>query len=810
MKISHFIIIAFFLNLLAPVVLSQDLKEDKIVVIKGGEYIFHKVRKGETIFSLSQKYKVERKVLIYNNPMLIMGLKVGETIKIPYKGNLAPQDTRLEREKPSGFIRHKVKRRETPYFLAKKYGVSIEDLYHFNPGMKKLRKGAVIKIPQWDEKPEKAVSVDKPGAERGQRPTLPVEDMIVHRVKPGETLYSISKKYNRTIREILYYNPDARNLRIGMEIRLPKLISTENINEGKAAGKVGEYFIHTIETGETLYGLQKKYFVPREELIKANPVLKTGFPAGVQLKIPVKYLPHTGAKPVNEDAFIKHTVKKGETLYGLSTLYKIKIPEIKKYNPALESRDGLLMGEVILIPKPPIYGIVQPMGVPKEDSARVYEDYYKVEAVIETPEGCKPKQNQFFFETYQVGLLLPLFLEANDTLNIKPVEDGGPADEELVDTETELGKDTVDTIIEDSTSEVQSKRFYLNSENFLYFYEGVLIAIDSMKKRGISIDLHVFDTKRDSYTVDSIVATDEFRNLDLIIGPIYPSLQKVVADYAYKNRIPMVSPLSSNSSLTGQNPYYFQVNPSYSYLLSQTAELIAEEYFDSNFIVFKTNADKNNPEELLVRLCHEKLFNSGYYSSHNDVSFSIYDFYNQGGFGIPRILSKEKENVFIVPSSSEGEISVAVSNINNYAGQYDITFIGTNKYHQYESISQEYFHNVKLKYISPYWIDYSSVVVNDFYAKFRDIFKTEPNQFSIQGYDVSFYFLNALYDYGKDFFSCLPYLNVGLVQGNYNFVKVSQMGGYMNHGCSVISYNRDYTVSREREIGLVKPVSVQK
>jgi hypothetical protein len=77
-------------------------------------------------------------------------------------------------------------------------------------------------------------------------------------------------------------------------------------------------------------------------------------------------------------------------------------------------------------------------------------------------------------------------------------------------------------------------------------------------------------------------------------------------------------------------------------------------------------------------------------------------------------------------------------------------------------------------------------------------FSTEPNQFSSQGYDVAFYFLNAMYSYGKNFYDCLPYMNVKLVQGNYRFEKVSNFGGYMNHGLSLIWYKNDYTVVKEK------------
>ena len=142
------------------------------------------------------------------------------------------------------YIVHKAQRRETPYFIAKKYGISIDDIYTYNPGIKRLRKGDVIRIPQW--KKETIVIDTTPKVIPLEKPTPRFEDAIVHRVKPGETLYSISKMYNTTISEILFYNPDATNPRIGMEIRLPQY-PIHHEETTPVIEKVGDYFLHTIE-----------------------------------------------------------------------------------------------------------------------------------------------------------------------------------------------------------------------------------------------------------------------------------------------------------------------------------------------------------------------------------------------------------------------------------------------------------------------------------------------------------------------------------------------------------------------------------
>ncbi|QGY46741.1 LysM peptidoglycan-binding domain-containing protein [Maribellus comscasis] len=826
MKISQ-IVVLFLVILAFPFLLgAQQLKENEVVVISGEKYILHQVRTGETIFSISQHFEVDDSELIRINPKIKQGLKIGDIIKIPFtEGVDLANEPVYKKGDPTSFEFHTIESRsETPYFIAKSYGITIEELYAYNPEVKKFRKGTRLRIPLWEEK---AIAEQEPVG-KNEPVLLETEssrsnDLITHTVKSGETLYSIARQYNVTESEILFYNPDARQLKAGTKIYLPKSV-TENTTSApvlEQSSKVANYFEHIIESGETLWGITRKYDVSENELQALNPFLADGFPAGAVLKVPAKDAEAKNIQPVNEDAFIKHEVEKGETLYGLSAKYDIKIPEIKKYNPVLETRN-LLRGETVLIPRRPEPEITEFMAERKADVESVQEvenketpgellttpDYYDVkipsELPVAVPESCQPRQTSWnSFETYQIALFLPLFQEANDTLN--KVTEFPDSDSLLLENE-EITDDVVaaselDTFVEEVVKEDMFIGFYRGSENFVQFYEGVLLAVDSMQQAGMNIELKVFDTQQNADSVRKAVYSHDFLETDLIIGPVFPNIQNDVADIAAKNRIPMVSPLSAQTNKKQNNPYYYQVNPDRDYLAVKTAELVAEEYFNSNFIVFRTSNYQGTAEGRLVELIQEKLYNSGFMGKSAGVSFSVYDFEHDGPFGLRRILSHNKENVIYIPSSVEGELSIGISNINNLADEYSITLIGTSRFPQYESIQIDYFHNLKMEYVSPYWVDYKKPSTINFIEKFKSNFYTEPDNFGIQGYDVTFYFLNALKNYGNDFRDCLPYLQVDLIQGNYQFEKVSQFGGYMNQGVSVISYQRNFDVVRKRVEG---------
>jgi ABC-type branched-subunit amino acid transport system substrate-binding protein len=395
-----------------------------------------------------------------------------------------------------------------------------------------------------------------------------------------------------------------------------------------------------------------------------------------------------------------------------------------------------------------------------------------------------------------VALFLPLFVFANDTLNRRVVKKEIPEDNFQPD-DNIIG----DTLIEVDEPEDMFYRFFKESESYLQFYEGVLLAVDSLQRAGMRIALKVFDTQQSADSIRKFIYSESFLETDLIIGPVFPNVQREVAAIAAKNRIPVISPLSSQSQDLNINPYYFQVNPSREILIAKTAELIAEEYFNSNFIVVRTSRSGDIPEGKVVDMVREKLSPSGYWNNPQGMQFHSVNFSSEGPSGINRVMSSNKENVIFISSLNEGELSIILSNINNLAGRYPVTLIGFNRYEQFSSIQEEFFHNLKLQYIAPYWTDYTNPETVRFLKKFRQYFHTDPGNFGMQGYDVAFYFLSAMNYYGKQFEECLPYHQVSLAQGSYRFEKQTQFGGYMNVGVSVISYERNFDVIRKRVIG---------
>ena len=120
---------------------------------------------------------------------------------------------------PISFISHRVKKKETLYGLARKFDVQIEQIYQYNPLIKKigLKKRMLLQIPVY-LKPKPTTKASLP------------DTLSKYLVKPKETKWRLAYRYGITVQELEQYNPEiASGLKIGQEIIVPKRSEAETL-----------------------------------------------------------------------------------------------------------------------------------------------------------------------------------------------------------------------------------------------------------------------------------------------------------------------------------------------------------------------------------------------------------------------------------------------------------------------------------------------------------------------------------------------------------------------------------------------------
>lgn len=620
----------------------------------------------------------------------------------------------------------------------------------------------------------------------GYSQTVPVEvvrseDKIVigrkvyyiHIVKPGQTLYSISRAYNIPQKEVLLENPNAYvGLQAGEALKIP-FVSEEQ--QDMPVDPDGDYTLHFIEQGQTLFFLSRTYNVEIDEIIRLNPGVEEGLQISQVVKIPARkvYLEREGF-PSEDDRYIHHKVERGETLYSLSRQYDVPVRAIRQANDRLIW--GLKYGEYIRIPKE-VEDDPEDVDIPlipedqiAEEPART--DLYDADALVDAE--CIDFDFAGYDRPFNVTLLLPLFIDRN-----YPVELPDTVDKEQA---RELYPDFVLTLDE----------LYQGTVPFLEFYEGARLAVDSLINSGLSVNLNVYDTERSTEKVRQIMREQEFRNSDLIIGPIYPENMSIVADWAQRNSVNVVSPLTSRTELLTGNPYLFQVTPSASVELEQ-ASIFITNFPGSNFLLLHKG---DMFEQELVESFKSNIFRHFSYNSNFDNLVFKELIYKDPTTNIEQSLVPGKKNIVIVPSSDQAFVSGVLMRLNILSRNYDITIFGLNEWQRFANLEVEYLHNMELHFASPFFIDYNDDNVKDFLRRYRIQYNTEPSHYGFRGYDIMFYFLQAMKRYGPDFRDCLPAMRTDLLQADFLFRKSDYRNGLENNGISIVKYDKDLNIKR--------------
>ena len=178
-----------------------------------------------------------------------------------------PVETSKEKVIISGtaYYIHTVKKGQTAYSISKAYGISMQELTAENPpALYGVKEGQTLRIPVTGNAPLPVVAMPTVIKNKDE------SRYTYHSLKPGETIYSLSRLYGVSDVQILQSNPgiEINRLTVGSEIAIPKKdFMTQKV---KFSDQQKRYIYHKVEKGETLASIAEKYGIPLRELRREN------------------------------------------------------------------------------------------------------------------------------------------------------------------------------------------------------------------------------------------------------------------------------------------------------------------------------------------------------------------------------------------------------------------------------------------------------------------------------------------------------------------------------------------------------------
>lgn len=345
---------------------EQKIEYKKVTKVISAQY--HYVRSGENLSVIADRYGISVAKLKKKNHLKSEQLQVKQRLKIEDEKEISVvekvlvesvkkhiNDSTLAQSsvvKSDARTKHKVQKGETLFTLSKLYGKSVDELREMN-NLKdsKIFLGQEIIV-------EKPVEIVQQVQVETPKPVLAEKEATTYKVKKGETLSSIARKFDTTQDELISLNQLANNkILAGQDLKVvaQKTTPASTPASGKAsvasqpAAVVNEPVSHKVAAGESLYSISKLYKISIDELKTQNNLSTNKLQPGQTLQIPgsVSATTISAIKAKSTPAYAYHKVRSGETLSSIALKYNCSINDIKKWNK--KSSDKLSLGDKLKI-----------------------------------------------------------------------------------------------------------------------------------------------------------------------------------------------------------------------------------------------------------------------------------------------------------------------------------------------------------------------------------------------------------------------------------------------------------------------------
>lgn len=555
------------------------------------------------------------------------------------------------------------------------------------------------------------------------------------------------------------------------------------VHKTRSSATIGgiKYYLHTVEKGQTLFAIAKCYGIDVNDLVIENPDAIDGIKPGQVLKIPFEKKKLSSATMDTTNYFM-YKVEAGQTLYSISKEQGVDAEKLKILNPEL--KDGLKAGQMLKIPS----------NKPKTATATGNTSTLNTVTTATPPasNGSKPTSS-----------------------STQPATNTQPTTNNQQPTTTQAADHTPATAYKGEKKSAYNIAFFLpfhaNEANALdadklihgdiefsnktdvalHFYEGALLALDSLKKEHFNAKVFVYDIDdTDSMNMMNILRKPELKTMDLMIGPLYGSSFLPFAKFAKENGIAIVSPFTQVNKILFNNPYVCKVSPSLTLQLEQMANFVIDSFAAQNILVVNNGASKEASFYNTFKTAANKALSDKGHPAADTVREVLGFGGAQAASNVIAALNPGKTNIVVLTSNNQSYVTEFIGKLNQAKDKHVILF-GMPNWNNYDNLDPEYLNNLALHTPANNFVDYSDPKVKQFIKDYRDKYLTEPEAYSYQGFDVTYYFLSMLQHEGSAFLNVLPLDGQKCIETNFSFRQYPPDSGFENKFVYILKY-QDY------------------
>lgn len=497
----------------------------------------------------------------------------------------------------------------------------------------------------------------------------------------------------------------------------------------------------------------------------------------------------------NGKQYYIHTVQKKQTLRDVAELYDVTVAEILYENKELKNNPK--QGSIIRIPYKEVV-VEEIIEIQKFEEESVENDTFSYSDIHEfVPKSFDSDR------LYKVALMMPLYLEQIDE---KFVQD-----------------------------EVSNKQLLAKPFSYLHFYEGFMIAVDSMvSSLNMKIDLKVYDIDQDTNKIANVLCDSTLLDMDMIVGPFHLKPFEKVMEFVSGHDVMIVNPMTNREDLLIGNPNMVKVKPSYSFQMQWLEQLIADKYTDNNIYILamdeanmetarlieeialrnvsEYSAVPNAHIKKVIKKHHDALrneeveFDEEKYQTDNMVfnvsminqnpddttklknQVVVYNYSIDSLKKVKKVASSIRNNVFVAYGDSKVFANEIINKLNIFSKDYPVSLIALPDWSKFDRLFNENLMKLSTVYFDDDYIVYDSYAVGKFICKFREEYGTEPKDMAYHGFNIGWYFLNALMNYGDNVVDGIATYRIPLLNTKYYFERKDINDGYENTFWNIYQY----------------------
>ena len=283
----------------------------------------------------------------------------------------------------------------------------------------------------------------------------------------------------------------------------------------------------------------------------------------------------------------------------------------------------------------------------------------------------------------------------------------------------------------------------------LEFYEGAQLALDSMAKEGVKLDVYIYDTRSSSVSLMDQLIKSELDSVDLIIAHCTTGEVKYFAEAGLKRNIPVINVNLPNDGGVRNNPYYVMLNSTLKTQCEAMYRYIQKYYSLQPQIVFR----RKGQMEDMIRNVFEDF---GKVTVSVPLKLKYVDL--PDSFNVKHLtahLDSNRQTLCVAGSLNDAFGKRLASQLASIRKTYNLTLMGMPTWDGIKEFSRPEFKDLEIIYCTPFFnarTDAVSASINNY---FNTKMYSRPSDMVMRGYETLWRFGKLLIKYPADFNSSI-------------------------------------------------------